>query len=97
MEQIVSKWRRDEKIAVGVVALISATALGLLSAMVINVATAEEIGREAPAKVAYNYCAQWQSAYKRQTCARYATGYETRIVKHMRGSLWDYDTYEVVR
>ena len=92
-----SKWERDEKVLVGGIALIGATALGLLSAMIINMATSEEIGREAPAKVAYSYCAQWQSAYKSQICARCATGYETRIVKHMRGSLWDYDTYEVVR
>lgn len=92
-----SKWERDEKVLVGGIALIGATALGLLSAMIINCATSEEISREAPAKVAYNYCAQWQSAYKSQSCARYATGYETRIVKHMRGGLWDYDTYEAVR
>lgn len=58
-----NKWRRDEKIAVGVVALIGAAALSLLSAIVYNV----------------------------------ATGHEVRIVKHMRGNLWDYDSYEVVR
>lgn len=92
-----SKWKRDEKVLVGGIAVIAALALGSLIAMIINGVTSEEISREAPAKVAFNYCAQWQSAYKSQTCARYATGYETRIVIHKQGSLWNYDTYEVVR
>lgn len=92
-----SKWSRDEKVLVGGIALIGATALGLLSAMIINCATSEEINREAPAKVAYSYCAQWQSAYKSKSCARYATGYETRVVIHNRGIWWDYDSYIVVR
>lgn len=92
-----AKWSKDEKVLVGGIAVIAALALGSLIAMTINMATSEEISREAPAKVGYNYCAQWQAAYKSQTCVRYATGHETRIVKHMRGSMWDYDTYEVVR
>lgn len=92
-----SKWKRDEKVLVGGLAVIATFALGSLFAMIVNSATAEEIGREAPAPVSFSYCAQWQAAYKSQTCARYAKGTETRIVIHKRGIWWDYDTYEVVR
>ena len=92
-----SKWTRDEKVLVGGIAVIAALALGSLTAVIINCATSEEISREAPAKVSYNYCAQWQSAYRSQYCARYATGYETRVVIHKRGIWWDYDTYKVVQ
>ena len=91
-----NKWSRDEKVLVGGIALIAILALGSVIAMIINCATAHEIGREAPAKVAYSYCAQWQSAYKSQSCARYATGYETRVVIHKSGIWWNYDTYKVV-
>ena len=92
-----SKWKRDEKDLVGGIAVIAALALGSLTAMIINVASSEEIGREAPAKVAYQHCAQWTNGYKSQYCSRYATGYETRVVIHKRGIWWDYDTYKVVQ
>ena len=45
----------------------------------------------------YSYCAQWQSAYKSQTCVRYATGHERRQNAHVQGLFWDYDSYNVVR
>jgi hypothetical protein len=91
------KWSKDEKTLLGGIALIGVLTIGFFGAVIFNGVTAEEISREAPAKVAYNYCAQWTPGPKSQTCARYATGYETRIVIHKRGSLWDYETYEVVR
>jgi hypothetical protein len=92
-----SKWSKDEKTLLSGIAVIGLLAVGFFGAVIYNGATAEEVGREAPAKVAYNYCAQWTAGQKSQVCARYATGYETRIVIHKRGSLWDYETYEVVR
>jgi hypothetical protein len=92
-----SKWKLNEKALMGGLVVIAVLSLGSLIATAINCATSVEISREAPARVAYSYCAQWQSAYKSQTCVRYATGHETRIVKHMRGGMWDYDTYEVAR
>ena len=45
----------------------------------------------------YSYCAQWQSAYKSQTCVRYATGHELRQNTRVQGLFWDYDSYKVVR
>lgn len=90
------KWSRGEKVMLGAAILINGILLGALSAILINYATADEISREAPAKVKYVYCAEYQFASKSQTCVRYATGYETRVVKRMSGWLWDYNGYEVV-
>lgn len=97
------KWSRDEKVLVFMLTLVAVLSLGIVlslgmwAAMKINYAFSEEIGREAPAKVEYVRCAEWQSGYKRQHCVRYVTSYETRAVIHHSGIWWDYDTYIVVQ
>jgi hypothetical protein len=90
---MMSKWSKDEKVLVGGLCAIITT----LVLIAVNCATSTEISREAPAATSFSYCAQWTAAYKSQTCIRYAAGTEVRIVKHMDGILFDYDTYEVVR
>ena len=91
-----SKWRRDEKVLVGGLAVIAAVAVSFVVALIINVATSEEIGRDGPAPYSYSYCARMSYGPKGMTsCAEYKTGKEIRIAIHKRGIFWDYDTYIV--
>lgn len=92
-----SKWKRDEKVLVGGLSLIAALCFGALIAATINALCGEEVGRDAPKDFPYSYCAQWQSAYKSQTCVRYGYAIEKRVIIHKHGLWWDYDTYIVVQ
>ena len=91
------KWSRDEKVLVFMLTLVAVLSFGSLAAMNINRTFSEELGREAPTKVDYLRCVEWQTVYRNRSCARYVTDHETRVVIHMRGIWWDYDTYIVVQ
>ena len=87
------RWNTAEKTLV--------TALVILITFIAVVAVNAVFGRATvtgPVYTAsYSYCAQWQSAYKTQTCVRYATGHEQRQNTRVEGLFWDYDSYTVVR
>ena len=87
------RWNTAEKTLV--------TALVLLITFLVVVAVNAIFGTATPKgevyTASYSYCAQWQSAYKSQTCVRYATGHAQRQNTRVQGLFWDYDSYKVVR
>ena len=87
------KWNQAEKT---IVASLTAIILFIVVVMV-NAVFGHATPRGEVYTASYSYCAQWQSAYKSQTCVRYATGHEQRQNTRVQGLFWDYDSYKVVR
>lgn len=87
------RWNTAEKTLVaGLVVLITFIAVVAVNAVFGRATVVGEVYT-----ASYSYCAQWQSAYKSQTCVRYATGHERRQNTRVEGLFWDYDSYTVVR
>lgn len=88
-----NRWNTAEKTLVtGLVAIILFIALVTANAVFSRATVTSEVYT-----ASYSYCAQWQSAYKSQSCVRYATGYEQRQNTRVEGLFWNYDSYKVVR
>ncbi len=88
-----TRWTQAEKT---LVSMLSAIVLFIIVVM-INAFSSVVVERGTEHTASYSYCAQWQAAYKSQTCVRYATGTERRIPVKREGILWNYESYEVVR
>lgn len=87
------RWNTAEKTLVAaLVAIISFIAVVTVNAVFGTATVKGEVYT-----ATYSYCAQWQAAYKSQTCVRYATGKEQRQNTRVEGLFWDYDSYTVVR
>lgn len=88
-----ARWNTAEKTIVASMAAI----IAFIAVVSVNAVFGTATPQGKVYTASFSYCAQWQSAYKSQTCVRYATGHEQRQNTRVEGLFWNYDSYKVVR